>query len=498
LPDHKDSLDRLQEAQFEQQRFRQERDQRDLQFQLQRQEQERLRQQQEQRELQIQRQEQELRRQQQEQRELQSQIQRHAERNVPNYEFRTEKRKTTISELDGTLDSMRDNMYRGGLTPFQRITQGELSRTLETGVTGQLPTYIQQEIDDENLARKEREINLKIKKAQLDQLERYNNENKLSNSVAGDSRMPLNLADINDFQLHLEKAYAGDKESQFKIGSMYEFGKGTGKNQAKAIEWYKKAALQGHAMAQTIVGYVRPVEVSKPPVAPKSSVSTDSPKPVFTPTPTPHSEITPAVKGHETASIGMNEAVTGAISFAILCGVFIALIIFRLRGLKPPNQDYAAAISIPENISFSKKTINSKGNKKPDNIGFHLRAMTIAILLLISISAIYFFIYLIFQVPSTATPSQASTPQQVDSTARKDSESKSESFVLKTETDLEIREEPTAKSKNIAKIPAKSYIISIKKDYTDQNGSEWSLITLGPYEGWVPKHFLSKITKYQK
>ena len=65
LPDHKDSLDRLQEAQFEQQRFRQERDQRDLQFQLQRQEQERLRQQQEQRELQIQiqRQEQELRRQ---------------------------------------------------------------------------------------------------------------------------------------------------------------------------------------------------------------------------------------------------------------------------------------------------------------------------------------------------------------------------------------------------------------------------------------------------
>jgi hypothetical protein len=42
------------------------------------------------------------------------------------------------------------------------------------------------------------------------------------------------------------------------------------------------------------------------------------------------------------------------------------------------------------------------------------------------------------------------------------------------------------------------YIISIKKDYTGQNGSEWSLITLGPYEGWVPKRFLSKITKYQK
>jgi hypothetical protein len=261
-------------------------------------------------------------------------------------------------------------------------------------------------------------------------------------------------------------------------------------------------------MAQAIVGYVRPVEVSKPPVAPKSSVSTDSPKPVFTPTPTPHAAVTPAVKSHETASIGMNEAVAGAISFAILCGIFIALIIFRLRGRQVnnsspappqlPNQDYVEAISIPENVSFSKKTINSKGNKKTDNIGFHLRAITIAILLVISTSAVYFFIYLIFQVPSTTTPSQAATTQQAPSTSQVVLPQKSETFVLKTETDLEIREEPTAKSKNIAKIPANSYIISIKKDYTEQNGSEWSFITLGPYEGWVPKRFLSKITKYQK
>ena len=397
-------------------------------------------------------------------------------------------------------------MYRGGLTPFQRITQEELSRTPETGVTGQLPTYIQQEIDDENLARKEREINLKIKEAQLEKLERYNNENSPSNTVAADNRMSLNLADINDFQLHLEKAYAGDKDSQFKIGSMYEFGKGTGKNQAKAIEWYKKAALQGHAMAQTIVGYVRPVEVSKPPVAPKSSVSTNSPKPVFTPT--PHAAVTPAVKSHETASIGMNEAVAGAISLAILCGIFIALIIFRLRGRQVnssspvppqlPNQDYVEAISIPENVCFSKRTIDSKGNKKTDDIVFHLRAITIAILLVISISAIYFFIYFIFQSPSISTPSSAETPQQVDSLSWKDSPSKSESFVLRVDTELTIRKAPSIDSETVKTIPATLYVIQIRKDHTDSKGLEWSLITIGPYTGWVPKSLLSKITKYQK
>jgi len=163
-----------------------------------------------------------------------------------------------------------------------------------------------------------------------------------------------------------------------------------------------------------------------------------------------------------------------------------------------PSESSAEPPKLPEGFSSSKKTINSKGNKKTDNIGFHLRAITLAILLLISISAIYFFIYLIFQVPSTTTHSQAATTRQVDSTSQAVSPEISESFILRTDTYLEIRKEPTMESKIIAKIPESSYIISIKKDYTGQNGSEWSLITLGPYEGWVPKRFLSKITKYQK
>jgi hypothetical protein len=351
----------------------------------------------------------------------------------PNYAFERRKRKTTISDIDETLDC---DPYEGGFTLAERITQSVLSQTPGTGVTGQTPRWIQRGIDDENRERKEREINLKIKEAQLKQLERYNNENRLSNTVAGDSRVPFNLADINDFQLHLEKAYAGDKESQFKIGSMYEFGKGTGKNQAKAIEWYKKAALQGHAMAQTIVGYVRPVEVSKPPVAPKSSVSTGSPKPIFnptpTPTPTPHAAITPEANSNETASTGIKEAMADAIS--------------RLKGF----------------LGFSSDSSPSS------------------------------------TIQATVTPSQAATTHQTPSTSQVVLPQTSENFILRTDTYLEIRKEPTMESKIIAKIPESSYIISIKKDYTGQNGSEWSLITLGPHEGWVPKRFLSKITKYQK
>lgn len=57
----------------------------------------------------------------------------------------------------------------------------------------------------------------------------------------------------NDFQNHMLRAETGDKESQFKIGSMYEFGIGTQKNQDKALEWYGKAAKQGHALAEIIV-----------------------------------------------------------------------------------------------------------------------------------------------------------------------------------------------------------------------------------------------------
>jgi len=121
LPSHNDSLYQVQKVQYEQERLRLERDQRDLQLQLHRQEQELRRQQQEQMDIQfqMQRQEQELRRQQQEQKELQMEVQRNAERNFPNYSSGGRQRRTSISEV---------NLYEGGSTPWERAGRVALSR----------------------------------------------------------------------------------------------------------------------------------------------------------------------------------------------------------------------------------------------------------------------------------------------------------------------------------------------------------------------------------
>lgn len=173
-----------------------------------------------------------------------------------------------------------------------------------------------------------------------------------------------------------------------------------------------------------------------------------------------------------------------------------------------PSEGSAEPPTLPEDSSHSKEKVYSIEETKFDSIIIIIATIIISsVILLIAIGFIFTAIEylgsssdssLSSTIQATATPSQAATPPKVHSTLQVVSPQKLESFILKTETDLEIREEPTANCKIIAKIPAKSYIISIKKDHTEQNGLEWSLITLGPYEGWVPKPLLSKITKYQK
>jgi len=58
----------------------------------------------------------------------------------------------------------------------------------------------------------------------------------------------------NDYQLHIEKANAGDAESQFKIGSAFDTGNGVPRDGEKAMEWYLSAAKSGMAEAQNSVG----------------------------------------------------------------------------------------------------------------------------------------------------------------------------------------------------------------------------------------------------
>lgn len=58
----------------------------------------------------------------------------------------------------------------------------------------------------------------------------------------------------NLFEQFKTLAEQGDAKAQYKLGNMYNMGKGTTKNYQKAFEWMKKSAEQGYAEAQYSLG----------------------------------------------------------------------------------------------------------------------------------------------------------------------------------------------------------------------------------------------------
>lgn len=54
----------------------------------------------------------------------------------------------------------------------------------------------------------------------------------------------------------LEKAEAGDPDTQYSLGLAYQEGRGTEKDWSQAIAWYKKAAEQGEVNALYTLGYM--------------------------------------------------------------------------------------------------------------------------------------------------------------------------------------------------------------------------------------------------
>ena len=49
-------------------------------------------------------------------------------------------------------------------------------------------------------------------------------------------------------------AEQGDALAQYILGVMYDNGQGVPQNYTKAVEWYRKAAEQGHSKAQSSLG----------------------------------------------------------------------------------------------------------------------------------------------------------------------------------------------------------------------------------------------------
>ena len=47
-----------------------------------------------------------------------------------------------------------------------------------------------------------------------------------------------------------KSAVQGDSEAQWRLGVLYEFGKGTNKDMAQAVKWYQKSSEQGNPEGQ--------------------------------------------------------------------------------------------------------------------------------------------------------------------------------------------------------------------------------------------------------
>jgi hypothetical protein len=56
------------------------------------------------------------------------------------------------------------------------------------------------------------------------------------------------------FQQYQPLAAQGDAKAQGRLGWLYEYGKGTPKNEAQAVAWYRKSAEQGDAVGQFNLG----------------------------------------------------------------------------------------------------------------------------------------------------------------------------------------------------------------------------------------------------
>ena len=62
------------------------------------------------------------------------------------------------------------------------------------------------------------------------------------------------LQDSTDIAAVMAAAEGGDPEAQYELGWMYSFGTDVPTDRAKSAQWYRRAADQGHAGAQVVLG----------------------------------------------------------------------------------------------------------------------------------------------------------------------------------------------------------------------------------------------------
>ena len=73
----------------------------------------------------------------------------------------------------------------------------------------------------------------------------------ISFPVLAQAEIPFVFSDVSAgvFRFQIKLAEQGNPEAQYKVGEMYELGKGVSRDMGKATEWYQKAAGKGHLKA---------------------------------------------------------------------------------------------------------------------------------------------------------------------------------------------------------------------------------------------------------
>jgi len=77
-------------------------------------------------------------------------------------------------------------------------------------------------------------------------------------SITAQAGLSFAFADVSAgvFRFQVKLAEQGNAEAQYKVGEMYEMGKGAAKDLKKAHQWFEKSAKQGHKKASYKILYI--------------------------------------------------------------------------------------------------------------------------------------------------------------------------------------------------------------------------------------------------
>lgn len=158
--------------------------------------------------------------------------------------------KDTITSFASAVMQAKDTKENCGFENGHTTLTLKLIAQIDlAGVRKQLAArQVDASVRDDVAAQKER---LKRLEAQLEAMQNQQQDGQ-SSGHASDSP-PINIS-AEDLQALHTQAAQGDAEAQFRLGMLYEFGRGVPRDFVQTAKWYEKAAAQGDPDGQLAMG----------------------------------------------------------------------------------------------------------------------------------------------------------------------------------------------------------------------------------------------------